>query len=195
MVDATANERWLPIRGWEGSYEASDQGRVRSVDRVIRYANGQNRRYAGRIRRFTPDRHGHLGLLLGKRDLRRVHLLVLEAFVGPRPEGMEGCHWDDDKSNNFLSNLRWGTRSANVRDLVRNGRHHYAKRDRCGRGHLLVNPNLARVSKGRTGRNCLSCKRSNSLILRRKRRGAPCPGWQELSDKYYAEIMRSSVVR
>jgi hypothetical protein len=53
---------------------------------------------------------------------RYVHHLVLEAFVGPRPKGMECCHWDDDATNNRLSNLRWGTRLDNMQDRIRNGR-------------------------------------------------------------------------
>jgi hypothetical protein len=51
-----------------------------------------------------------------------VHLLVLEAFVGPRPPGLEGCHANDIKADNRLVNLRWDTRKSNTRDKVRNDR-------------------------------------------------------------------------
>lgn len=51
-----------------------------------------------------------------------VHVLVLEAFVGPRPDGMEGCHNDGDPSNNRLSNLRWDTPLANWSDRRKHGR-------------------------------------------------------------------------
>jgi hypothetical protein len=51
-----------------------------------------------------------------------VHRLVLLVFVGPCPDGMECCHWDDDRSNNRLSNLRWDTRKANRSDGIRNGK-------------------------------------------------------------------------
>ncbi len=54
--------------------------------------------------------------------VRRLHHLVLEAFVGPRPPGMEACHNDDDRTNNALCNLRWGTRLENAADRVRNRR-------------------------------------------------------------------------
>lgn len=64
---------------------------------------------------------GHLRVSLGKGDLRYVHVLVLEAFVGPCPEGMECCHWDGDPSNNRLDNLRWDTPKANHADSVRHG--------------------------------------------------------------------------
>lgn len=51
-----------------------------------------------------------------------VHRLVLMAFVGPCPEGMEGCHNDGDASNNNLANLRWDTRQANFDDLKKHGK-------------------------------------------------------------------------
>jgi DNA-binding transcriptional regulator YiaG len=47
---------------------------------------------------------------------------MLIAFVGPCPDGCEGLHWDDNAANNTLLNLRWGTRSANLHDAVRNGK-------------------------------------------------------------------------
>lgn len=53
---------------------------------------------------------------------KRVHHLVLTAFVCPRPEGCEGCHNDDDKSNNALYNLRWDTPEANLKDKIANGK-------------------------------------------------------------------------
>lgn len=52
---------------------------------------------------------------------RLVHRLVLEAFTGPCPEGMEGCHGDGDKTNNRLSNLRWDNHGSNERDKAKHG--------------------------------------------------------------------------
>jgi hypothetical protein len=57
----------------------------------------------------------------GPPHLALVHRLVLEAFVGPCPEGMEGCHNDGNRLNNDLSNLRWGTRSDNRDDARKHG--------------------------------------------------------------------------
>jgi hypothetical protein len=51
-----------------------------------------------------------------------VHVLVLEAFVGPRPEGMEGCHGDGNPANNNVQNLRWDTPQNNWKDRKRHGR-------------------------------------------------------------------------
>jgi predicted XRE-type DNA-binding protein len=53
-----------------------------------------------------------------------IHRLVLEAFVGPCPAGMEACHFPDrDPDNNHLENLRWGTKSDNAKDAMQHGTH------------------------------------------------------------------------
>jgi len=57
-----------------------------------------------------------------RRRSRLVHHLVLEAFVGPCPDGMECCHLDDDRTNNRLENLRWDTHRSNCADALRNGK-------------------------------------------------------------------------
>ena len=81
--------------------------------------------------------------------------LVLEAFVGPRPDGHECCHYDDDPMNNHLSNLRWDTRSANSFDAIRNGRHSTASKTRCKRQHDLTPDNVWVSKDGR--RFCRAC--------------------------------------
>lgn len=73
-----------------------------------------------------PTKKGRLRICFSLKDggqlWRQVHHLVLEAFVGPRPEGMDGLHWDDDNQNNHLGNLRWGTPKENKVDAKRNHR-------------------------------------------------------------------------
>lgn len=118
--------------GFEGSYEVSNLGRVRSLDRVKEckhwdHYNGriikEMRRFRGQVLRPGPQSpSGHLSVAIGKGNSRLVHALVLEAFVGPCPDGRECCHADDNPSNNRLDNLRWGTRSDNLLDAVRNGK-------------------------------------------------------------------------
>lgn len=68
----------------------------------------------------------------GKRLRFSVHRLVLEAFVGPCPDGMEGCHNDGDKSNNRPSNLRWDTQSANSFDNI------YRHGEKCKHGAIQL---------------------------------------------------------
>lgn len=57
----------------------------------------------------------------------KIAVLVLEVFVGPCPPGMECCHYDDDPTNNTVSNLRWGTHQSNMQDRSRNGKSNSVK--------------------------------------------------------------------
>lgn len=117
-------ERWLPVIGFEGIYEVSDQGRVRSLDRTVPHGHTGTRRAAGKYLSPVIDSGGYPFVHLGRRPQRRVriHVLVLETFVGPRPAGLYGLHGDDNKTNGRLSNLRWGTQSENISDAWVNTR-------------------------------------------------------------------------
>jgi hypothetical protein len=116
-------EQWLPVVGYEGLYEVSDRGRVRSLDRNVTTRAGV-RRYKGRILRMTPV-NGYPAValsLVGKQDTRPVHLLLMEAFAGPCPEGQEVRHLNDVKTDcRWPENLAYGTRKENFKDRLRNG--------------------------------------------------------------------------
>jgi hypothetical protein len=163
MNDATErSERWLPVVGYEGEYEVSDLGRVRSFSRMVYAGRGWERLQAGRLLKARTDHRGRptVGLCRnGKQHRRPLHHLVLEAFVGLRPPGMECCHYDDDPLNNKLENLRWDTKSANMRDQVRNGRHHGARKTHCKYGHELTPDNVCPSRARRGHRQCLECRR------------------------------------
>ena len=115
------SETWAQIPGFEGRYEVSDLGRVRSVDREVVISNGQVRRYKGML--LSPGRQndfGHVTVMLGRDGGSRcVHELVLLAFVGPPRQGQECRHLDGDGGNNHLGNLCWGTKSENGKDVTR----------------------------------------------------------------------------
>lgn len=122
-------EEWRPIAGYEGLYEVSDQGRVRSLDRVCQDKNGLAKRFKGKIlsasiKQNEYGRYAVVGLPLrsthGKSN-RYVAHLVLEAFGGSRPEGMECCHCDGNSLNNNASNLRWGSPKENSNDKYQHG--------------------------------------------------------------------------
>jgi hypothetical protein len=117
-------ERWVPVVGYEGLYEVSDLGRVRSLDRVV---GDRQRRIRGVVLKGTPrslrgTRGGintRLGVCLckgGKTRTHFVHALVLAAFVGPRPDGYQACHGPGGPQDNRLSNLRWDTPESNWDD-------------------------------------------------------------------------------
>lgn len=112
--------------GYEGLYEISSMGRLRSLPRWRSYKNRNPRWIKGGMLKLFPNvRNGYItGTLTngdrGKRVL--IHSLVLKTFVGPRPLGMEVRHFpDQNKGNNNVENLRWGTPKQNQADRVTHG--------------------------------------------------------------------------
>ena len=119
------SEKWCPVEGYEGFYEVSDLGRVRSVDRHIRRSQGGTQLARGRVLRpCRMKRGGYLGVSLwrrGRARTRYVHALVAQAFLGDPPSGHEVNHRDGDKSNNSPANLEWVTRAENVHHAIATG--------------------------------------------------------------------------
>lgn len=155
-------ECWLPVRGYEGFYEVSNFGAVRSVGREIKRTNGRRYKSTGKLISQKISASGYKIVCLsvrGNKSYKRVHRLVLEAFVGPCPDGMEACHWDDDPANNGLVNLRWDYRSGNRRDGVRNGKHANAIKTHCPQRHEYL-PENTLIVKGE--RRCRACARENA---------------------------------
>lgn len=125
-TDDATPETWLPAVGYEGRYAVSDLGRVRGLDRIIVRGDGQKQFVRARFLR--PARTGkitpHLRVVFsvnGKKRTMLVHQLVLEAFVGPRPEGQQGRHGPGGSLDNRLANLRYGTPVENMADKERDG--------------------------------------------------------------------------
>lgn len=157
-------ERWRPVVGHEGHYSVSDAGRVRSETRVLFRANGSLYTRVGRIlKQHAHYRTGYMRVGLrsiGRLETTEVHRLVLAAFVGECPPGKESLHWDDVPSNNRLSNLRYGTKSENQLDQVRNGRHRNANATHCKKGHEFTPENTYWRSRQNGGRACRECHRA-----------------------------------
>lgn len=110
-------ERWLPVVGHEDRYEVSDNGRVRSLRAKYRL------RAIPKILTPGTDRYGYrfvnLAVAPHRYTSQRVHVLVLAAFVGPRPtETHMSAHADADRGNNVLINLRWATQAENEADKI-----------------------------------------------------------------------------
>lgn len=193
-------ETWRPVLGYEGAYEVSSHGRVRSQDRTQRYLQGAAdvvRFHRGRMLRGTTDEHGyqvHHLIVDGRRRAVRAHVLVAEAFLGPKPIGALVRHLDDDPSNNHFSNLAYGTQVDNMQDAIRNGRNSRLLRDRCPRGHLLQPPNLRAALAARGHRWCLACDRAVANVRAAAKRGEHID-LQVRSDWHYAQITKESEIK
>lgn len=137
----SSSEQWRPVVGYEGLYEVSSKGRVKAVARRLWVSpggqmTGRWRQKREVIARGMIDRHGYHSVCLrrdGKSRWRRVHMLVLDAFVGPCPPGMQTRHLNGARSDNRVENLAWGTVQENADDRQRHGTvpkgelHHRAK--------------------------------------------------------------------
>lgn len=116
-------EQWRTIPGHTG-YQASDRGRIRSIDRVVlaRFPDKKiPRRWRGCLLKPTSGAHGRQQVSLERGEQHLVHRLVLLAFVGEPPLGRQAAHWDGNPANNRLANLRWATWLENHTDKIRHG--------------------------------------------------------------------------
>jgi hypothetical protein len=117
-------EIWKDVLGYEGTYQVSSMGRVKSLPRHVMHAKLGTRFLKGRIMNPGVHSFGYPFCNLfrnGKSRMNYVHTMVLEAFVGKRPDGMICCHNDGNPSNSTLGNLRWGTPAENNEDMALHG--------------------------------------------------------------------------
>lgn len=159
-VKGTAiQEIWRPVPGYEGHYEVSDIGRVRSLKTT-----------PPRIKRAdAATRNGYPVVTLwiaNKGVTKYVHALVALAFIGPKPEGQEVRHLDDVKTNCLLTNITYGTRTENMLDRVRNGIHNNGNsvKTHCPRNHPYNETNTYTSAKGQ--RSCRLCRQINKRARR-----------------------------
>lgn len=190
---SAAAEKWRQVPGFEGFYEVSDRGTVRSVDRSVHLANGSTRSYRGRVlSQARIKRTGHMSVKLAKNGgltTFRVHVLVALAFIGPRPAGLFVCHRNGRGSDNRVENLRYGTPSDNSNDSVWHGTHKHSGRATCLRHHILEQPNLVRSDLARGWRRCRACGQASSWIAWVTSKGGIPPTFEEEADSRYRKIM------
>lgn len=177
--EASNKEEWREIPGYAGLYEASNLGRIRSVDRVTIGADGIRRKYKGKILKVWTDGDGYRKTKLsrnGERISYYVHRLAWIAFAGPIPEGFHVDHIDNDPANNRIGNLQALTPKENAArkklfgtspaDMVANGEHYQTRKSQCPNGHPHFSDNNKTSAAKRGARECLICSRAYGYLLR-----------------------------
>ena len=110
-------ELYAPIKGFDGLYEVSTWGNVRSLDRWITYKNGRKHFYKGKVLKLDYNNYGYLKVILcvnNKKITCNIHRLVAEAFISNPDNLLCVNHKDEVKTNNYPFNLEWCTHDYNV---------------------------------------------------------------------------------
>jgi len=142
-------ETWRAIPGFEGLYEASHCGQIRSLDKAGR---------RGRVLKQRTLDNGYRIVMMskgGKYQNKLVHRLVLAAFTGGY--GPQCRHLNGIRVDNRLENLAWGTPADNAKDQLRHGMHRNARKSHCHRGHRFTPDNTYVRPNG--SRNCRACRK------------------------------------
>lgn len=120
-------EQWKDIDGFEGMYQVSDLGRVRSLERTVKMVrNGRqyDMHHKGKLLSASVTKDGYATVQIfkdSKPHTYKVHRLVAKTFLSNKGNLPEVNHKDGDKENNRADNLEWCTRSNNMRHAYRNG--------------------------------------------------------------------------
>lgn len=122
-------EIWKDIPNYEGYYQASNLGRIRSVDREVTYLSGKNKVprtdfHPSVIKKLRYRKDGYLQVNLCKESNKAyfpVHKIIAEVFLGARPKNLDICHKNGFRDDNRLENLRYDTRVNNFSDSLDHG--------------------------------------------------------------------------
>lgn len=143
-MEKEIKEKWRPVVGYEGFYEVSSLGRVRSLNRVVQHADGISSIRKGRVLKPLSDKYGYLVVHLckdGKQTNKKVHRLVAKAFI-PNPEGLPQVnHKNEVKNDNRVENLEWCDAAYN--SAYGTARTRAAKR--LSKTVLQIDPNTMKV--------------------------------------------------
>lgn len=174
-----SGEVFKPIPGYEGLYDVSDFGRVRSFKGLKpRVLKGNFLNSAG-CPRVVLCRDG-------KTKYAYVHRLVALAHLGPAPEGKPNAiHENDDKADNRLANICYGTQARTLRDKVNNGDRPKVIKTHCPQGHEYVVANTYDRANGK--RQCIACYRTRSAAQYAAKTGRTID-FNEIADQKYIEL-------
>ena len=117
-------EIWKPVVEWEGLYEVSNLGRVRSLQRETTHKNGTVQPIPQKMMKLSVATNGYIRISFNKPGAVKnvmVHILVINAFVGPCPKGQEVGHLDGNRKNNNLENLRYMSKQCNAAFCIEHG--------------------------------------------------------------------------
>ncbi|MBS0219168.1 MAG: helix-turn-helix domain-containing protein [Proteobacteria bacterium] len=179
-AEAPDGEVWRPVFNHEGLYEVSSHGRIRSLPRHTRTGL-----LGGKILQLAKSRNGYLRVVFSKDGVavrRSVHRVVLSAFDRLPLADEEARHLNGNKTENYLSNLAWGSRSANAYDRILHGTQYDNKGERHGNARLS-NQQAAEIKRLRAkGDSLRSIARTFHVSEQTISRIANAKGWRHIME-------------
>jgi len=135
FLEDIMKEQWHDVVGFEELYKVSNFGRVKTIKKYSRFG-------CGYILKPKPTARGYARVTLRGKQAQRsyfIHVLVLEAFVCPRPPGKVSNHKNSDKTDNRVENLEWVTQQENVAHAVENDHFFTPRGEQHGESKLTAN--------------------------------------------------------
>lgn len=147
-------EIWKDIEGYEGLYQVSNLGRVKSLERVVSRSDGRTQKVSDKIRKSYLDDDGYPRLSLSREGAKKtvkIHRLVAQAFIYRKAGASEVNHLNGNKQDNSVSNLEWVTSEENIEHSFREGLHNSPKKSvsmlTLSGNHILTFPSAAEAAR------------------------------------------------
>ncbi len=181
------SENWVAIKGYEGLYEVSDLGNVRSLisNKLLKQSlTGPEEETWPRLKvRLYKNKKG---------TQFKVHQLVARHFISHTDDRFV-LHRNGDRMNNKVTNLYFGTSSDNTKDAITHGTNANKNKNDCPLGHALVGNNLVEAELKRRGgghRMCRSCTNAKKYVQYHSLEEGALP---EVAAQYFEKYMKKEV--
>lgn len=179
-------EIWKDVIGYEGLYQVSNFGKIKSLDIYVNSKNGSRRLHKGKVLKNNISKNGYYSVILcknGKHSKKLVHRLVADAFIENKLKKKQVNHIDGNKTNNTVNNLEWCTPYENMQHAYNTGLINRASLGRKPESRVICveNGNIYNSAKDASRKTGINAGHIYS-VLRKERKTAGGFHWEKLID-------------